>query len=66
MSDAAQSQKITVVPHQDDISFEVWDDVVHITQESFADGDQTISIFGRTNLDLIIAALSKVREQWAC
>ncbi|MDJ1632510.1 hypothetical protein [Rhizobium rhizogenes] len=60
-----QPEKLTVVPHQDYITFEVWDDTVNVTQEGYSDGDQTITIIGKGNLDLMIAALQKVREQWA-
>lgn len=62
---STESQKITVVPHQDYISFEIWDDTVNITQEGFIDGDQTISIIGKANLALVISALQHVREQWS-
>ncbi len=59
-----KSQEIMVVPHQDYISFQIWDDTVNITQEGFINGDQTISIIGKANLDLVISALQRVREQW--
>ncbi|QSZ56960.1 hypothetical protein [Rhizobium sp. ZX09] len=66
MSEQSETgEKITVIPHQDYVTFEVFDDTIWITQEGYAEGDQTISIIGRANLDLMISALSKVREKWS-
>lgn len=64
MSDVAISQKLTIIPHQDYVTFEVFDDTIHITQEGYSEVEQTISIYGKANLDLMIAALQKVREEW--
>ncbi|WP_117195109.1 hypothetical protein [Rhizobium terrae] len=58
-------EKITVVPHQDYITVEAWDDTVHISQEDYGSSEQTITIMGKGNLDMMIAALQKVREDWS-
>ncbi|ASY69741.1 hypothetical protein [Sinorhizobium fredii] len=55
----------TVIPHQDYVTLQVVEDVVNITQEGYSEGDQTISIMGRANMDLFIAALQKAREEMA-
>lgn len=58
-------RKFTVVPHQDYVTFEVWDDTLHITQENFAEGDVTITVIGKRNLEALIAGLEAVKEEWA-
>ncbi|MCF3638724.1 hypothetical protein LXM94_01900 [Rhizobium sp. TRM95111] len=65
MNERVESQDIIVVPHQDYIAFRVFDDTVWISQEDVEEGQVTITIAGRENLDLVISALQKVREAWA-
>lgn len=62
---STRPEKVTVVPAQDSIVFEVSERDVKITQESISCGDQTITIIGPVNVDLMIFALQKVRELWS-
>lgn len=55
-----------VIPHQDCVSLTVVEKEgrIDITQEDITSrqGEQCISVYGRTNIDLLISALQKARE----
>jgi hypothetical protein len=55
--------KIEAIVQQDGITIDADDDSVAIAQRSSSDGgEDRIWLYGRSNLDLLIAALQKARE----
>jgi hypothetical protein len=51
-----------VLPSQLQIKIEFFDGGISIDQSGGADGDQSLWVAGRANLDLLISALQKARE----
>lgn len=55
--------KIEAIVQQDGITIDADDDSVAIAQRSSCDGSEDrIWLYGRSNLDLLIAALQQARE----
>ncbi|QIB38148.1 hypothetical protein G3A56_09225 [Rhizobium oryzihabitans] len=53
--------ELEVIPHQNPVTVELWDGFISITEKGLMEGDVSISIAGKSNLDLLISGLQKAR-----